>query len=107
MNNPDLDKLLRTWNVSGETPASFQREVWQRIEAEEAVRPAWTRWLEMFLRPRIAAATAAVAILAGSAGGLFHAEKSRAHATPDAGLAYAQSINPFDPVHLTRAGMNP
>jgi hypothetical protein len=107
MNDPDLDRLLRTWTAP-EVPAdSFRRGVWQRIEHLETAAPSlWQRWLDALLRPRIAVAGFAAVVIAGTAAGSLHASARLQHASftaSDAAAAYVQSINPLEPAHLTHA----
>src|SRR5262245_13181056 len=73
MNDPDLDRLLRAWRAPDVPADSFRRGVWERIAQADASVPAWVRWLDAFLRPRVALAGFAAALIAGTAGGLVHA----------------------------------
>src|SRR5260221_10269257 len=65
MNPSDSDELsakLHAWKVEPKVPASFQREVWQRIASRQTARDEafWPRVMEWFsiqlVRPRYAVA---------------------------------------------------
>jgi hypothetical protein len=94
MNDTELNQMLHSWKAEANLPSSFQRDVWQRIEAA-ASRPAPARWLERFLnwiaRPLPATAACALALAIGiTAGGMAGGPHGKA-----AAVAYADSINPL------------
>ena len=95
MNEEHLNQLLHAWKVETETPPSFQREVWRRIELAEPPCPAPSGWLALFLnwvaRPVPAVAVCAVALAVGITAGGF----ARSGPAPSAAEAYADSINPL------------
>ena len=98
MNDDQLHQLLRESPAPVSLPPSFNREVWARIEAEEAtsLRTAlsqlWQAWLGALARPAPALATIAVCMLLGGGfGWIQHREAFRTQGE----LAYVQSINPF------------
>ncbi len=98
MNDDQLHQLLRESPAPVSLPASFTREVWARIEAEEATSPrtalsqVWQAWLGALARPVPAFATIAVCMLLGGGfGWVQHREAFRTQGE----LAYVQSINPF------------
>jgi hypothetical protein len=98
MNDDQLHLLLRESPAPVSLPASFNREVWARIEAAEttsfrtALSQAWHAWLSALARPAPAFATiAACMLLGGSFGWIQHRETFHRQGE----LAYVQSINPF------------
>jgi len=97
MNDDHLNALLRvTREEIPSLPASFQREVWQRI----AVRKERNQWFPAFLawisRPLPAAAAWSLAVLCGMFLGFLRTD---AAPTADKAAAYAQSINPLAKMH--------
>lgn len=95
MNEDELNRMLHTWDVGTNLPPSFQREVWQHIEAEKRSRLSLAVWLETFLwwlsKPLPAAAVWTMALAIGiSASGMV---KRTPHASPVE--AYVHSINPL------------
>jgi hypothetical protein len=107
MNDPDLDRLLRTWSTPNVPADEFRRQVWQRIAHGDAAPSRASRWLDALLRPRVAFAGFAAALVIGTAGGVSHASIKQRVApvtVADSTAAYVQSINPLDPVHLRHAG---
>jgi hypothetical protein len=89
----DLSKLLGSWQPEVPEPADFRRNVWRRIELAQPSRGALFRsWYENLLillsSPRIAIATAILAVFAGIAVG-------SAAAYSDNATAYLRSVNPY------------
>ena len=105
MNDSDLDKLLHEWTAPAVPEDTFRREVWQRIASLDATPPFWARWLDVLLRPRMAAAGIAVALAAGVAAGSAHTlvKLRYSNDAADATAEYFRSINPFDAAHLDHA----
>jgi AcrR family transcriptional regulator len=102
MNDDELHRLLRQHPARVPLAASFDREVWSRIEAESTrtlgslVAELFERTLAHFARPLTAAVTLAVFTLSGlGIGWSWH----RHDMDERAALAYQQAINP-----LYRAG---
>ena len=98
MNDDQLHQFLRESPAPVSLPASFNREVWARIEAEEStsLRAALSQFCHALLgalaRPVPAFATIAVCMLVGGGfGWVQHREAFRTQGE----LAYVQSINPF------------
>ena len=104
MNDSDFEDLsarLRTWTVEPQVPASFPREVWQRIAARQTMRdeafwPRVAQWFSTQLaRPRYALALVAVSLSAGL--GLAHVQAQDANAKHWKTLEarYAASVDPL------------
>jgi len=96
-NLPDdaaLTALLRPARVSPDLPPGFQQNVWRRIEDSEAAVPT-TSWLDamaaLILRPRFAAAAAAVLLLAGILAGTANGRQLARH---EAEMNYVASVAP-------------
>lgn len=94
MNDTDFDDLLRASRPSVPIPASFQREVWNRIEHDA---PAGQRFgfalataLLALRRPWLAATGMATALAMGAWIGAVTAPTSK-----DSRSVYAESISPF------------
>ena len=100
MNDSELDRLLESTRTSVTPHAGFQREVWLRIEAAEAMawKPRLKRAVERFFNwltlPPVALATCAVMLAAGIWTGL-----ESANPAPQGEMAYIQSISPFAQTH--------
>jgi hypothetical protein len=72
--DPQLSALLQDWAHTSETPNSFRREVWSRIEAR---RPRFLENLiSLLAHPRIAAATAVVVLMTGVLAGSLQARSA-------------------------------
>ncbi len=91
-----LDALLGSWQVHGEVPAGFQREVWTRISAGEADLAWWERLSMSLLRPFNLGCAAAAAVAVGA----LLAVVETLPATQSPHDAYVQSVSPFASVHL-------
>jgi hypothetical protein len=105
MNDPDFDDLsakLRSWKVEPPVPASFQREVWQRVAArqsarEDALWPWAARWFSgQFVRPRYAVALIALSLSISVGAGLLHAQDANARHWKKLEARYAISIDPLE-----------
>lgn len=96
MKDNELDQLLRASATPAGVPATFQREVWARIEAEESMtfgfhlRRLMNGFGDLFAVPKIAIATCSAMILAGTMLGI---KSARAELPGE--LSYIQSISPF------------
>ena len=97
----DFDAKLRAWKVEPAVPASFQREVWQRIAARQALRSEslWPRvaqwWLARLVRPQYATALV-IFSLAGSVGAAhMQAQDARAKLGEELEERYAASVDPL------------
>ncbi len=101
MNDTELDQLLRAVDTPVVIPASFQRDVWNRIGVEEAngwkfhLSQIMGRFFGILALPRVAVASCAVMALAG----MWIGSVSERSAPSDEG-AYIQSISPFAQSHL-------
>jgi hypothetical protein len=102
MNDPDLDKLIRDTTPPLDFSASFQRDVWSRIAAEQApslggrLQQALTDWALWLSRPAIAVTTIMLMLIAGAGlGGMVSARDSDAASK----RAYSASINPILAAH--------
>jgi hypothetical protein len=91
-------KLLNEWNVEAKLPATFNSQVWRRIEQRQqaGLRASIARWVEaLFARPASAAAFATVAILAGLVGGHLHGSANLRAETTQWEARYLQSVDPY------------
>ncbi|TDU71243.1 hypothetical protein EI77_02365 [Prosthecobacter fusiformis] len=98
MNTPDdpLDELLSQWQVPGEAPPSFQREVWARIAADEADPGLWEKLSSFLIQPRGWMVAAVTSIFIGA--GMAWMETRPSRLNPHE--AYVHSISPFASQHL-------
>lgn len=98
MNTPDdpLDELLSQWQVHGDAPPSFQREVWARIATNEAEPFLWEKLSSFLLRPRGWLMAGAMAAVIGA--GMAWIETQPTRLSPHD--AYVRSISPFASLHL-------
>lgn len=100
MNDIELDQLLRAVGAPTMPPASFQRDVWLRIEAGESI--GWkphlnriaSRFFDFFALPPVAVASCAAMVLVGV---WFGTESARTNQSDE--VAYVQSISPFAHTH--------
>jgi hypothetical protein len=104
MNDSDSDDLstkLRAWKVAPVAPASFQREVWQRIAARQTARDDafWPRAVEWFstqlIRPRYAVALVALSLSVSVGAALVQAQDANARHWKKLEARYASSIDPL------------
>jgi hypothetical protein len=104
MNEPAPDNLtakLRTWKVEPRVPASFQREVWQRIATRQAARESafWPRvaqWFStQFVRPQIAVATVLLSLAASLGVAHVQAQETNAKQRKAVEVRYAASVDPL------------
>ena len=101
----DLSTKLRAWKAEPQVPASFQREVWQRIAVRQTARdeafwPGVARWFSSQLaRPQYAFALIFVSLTAGL--GLAHVQAQDANAKHWKALEsrYAASVDPLAMTH--------
>jgi hypothetical protein len=94
--NDPLDSLLASWQVRGEAPMGFQREVWNCISAGEGELAWWERFSIGLLRPLSLGCAAAAAVAVGAFVAVLETRPSSQ--TPHD--AYVQSVSPFASVHL-------
>jgi hypothetical protein len=100
MNDSELDQMLKASRAPVRPPASFQRDVWLRVETAEFA--GWNagasrlleRVLGFFALPPVAVATSVATVVAGAWFGL-----KSAPANPPNEVAYMQSISPFAHTH--------
>jgi len=98
MNDEELHRLLRQHPAEVPLPRSFQRDVWARIEAEDARRPsaifaeAVNRFLASLARPALASVTLLLFSAAGLSLGWAHSGSEREQR---AALAYQRAVNPL------------
>ena len=104
LSDSELQKKLQTWRVDIDVPADFQREVWSRIAAREAVAggSAWPTWVKrlfssetLFSTPRLALAAVTISLLLGAGTGLVETGRSNAAVWKHLENQYVQSINPY------------
>lgn len=97
----DLAASLRTWKVEPQVPASFQREVWQRIAArqtarEEAFWPQLVQWVSsQLVRPRYALALVAVTLSVSLGAAHLQAQDANARLGKQLAARYATSVDPL------------
>jgi hypothetical protein len=96
--NPDdakLSALLRQSRSSPSLPPRFQENVWRRIEDSEAAMKPDT-WLDalaaLVLRPRLAAITLAILVMAGA---LLGVREGSQMAQRDARSQYISAVTPI------------
>ncbi len=104
MNEPEFDNLsvkLHAWKVEPKVPASFQREVWQRIAARQAAKEdafgsRVTEWFfAQLVRPRYAVGLVAFSLLLGVGTALMQAQDANAQHWKTLETRYASSIDPL------------
>jgi hypothetical protein len=104
LSDSELQKKLQTWRADIGVPADFQREVWSRIAAREAVsgRPAWLTWVKrllssatLFSTPRLALAAVTISLLVGAGAGLVETSRSNTAVWQHLQNQYVQSIDPY------------
>ena len=104
MNDSDSDHLsnkLRAWNVEPKVPASFQREVWQRIAARQTARDEafWPRVAQWFsaqlVRPRYAVPLVALSLSTSIGMALLQAQDTNARHWKKLEARYESSIDPL------------
>ncbi len=104
MNDHDLDSLIRQTHPKPDMPASFNREVWERISVfgQDTWGAKWREFADaLFLWvakpvPAVAVVTMMLATGAGL-GGLTVSENSASAQR----TAYIASVNPLHPAHLS------
>ena len=104
LSDRELQEKLQAWRVDIDVPADFQREVWSRIAAHEAIDggPAWLTWVKrllssgtLFSTPRLALAAVTVGLLLGAGTGLVETGRSNTAVWKHLENQYVQSINPY------------
>lgn len=109
-NDPELNRLLRSWGVEARDDPALTRRVWARIEAEQPrVVSGWLdRLSRLFARPAPAlAAIAMFALLGAAVGQVQHAQHREAQVARLA-AEYARSIDPILMTHpADHAGHSP
>ncbi len=99
--NDDLKRKLDSWKVDSAVPASFQREVWQRIASREAARQqsGWRQFarhfFELLATPRYATAALVAAIVIGAGAAQVEASQEKARVWNDLRTRYVVSIDPL------------
>ena len=97
----DLSAKLRTWKVEPQVPDSFQREVWQRIAARQAVRDGllWLKIVQWFSsrfeRPQYAAALLALSLSVSIGVAHFHAQGANTKHWKALEERYGDSVDPM------------
>ena len=97
----DLSAKLRTWKVEPRVPGSFQREVWRRVAARQAVReealwPKVVQWFSTQLaRPQYAAALFAVSLSVSIGVAYVQAQGANAKHWKTLEARYAASVDPL------------
>lgn len=103
--DPQLSKLLKSWDISPSQTTGFERGVWQKIADRNAGKSASWSWLTgLFLRPQYALALIFVVAFSGIALGLHKANIQSQVTEARAAQAYLFSI---DPVNRHYASLNP
>ena len=83
----DLGNLLKSWQPDLPEASDFRRTVWLRIEQTPSAR-RMLPILEWFIRPRVALAIVAVALVLGGFAGAATAERTDS-------ATYLRSVNPY------------
>lgn len=95
MNDETLNQMLQSWKPEADLPPSFQRDVWRRIETDQARTSSVSEFLSAFLnwlaKPLPAAVTCVLTlgvglVTGGMVGGTRFETKT---------AAYAYSIDPL------------
>lgn len=100
MNDNEIHRILREVPSEMDVPPSFAREVWARIEAEEALTPAAciSRLMDSFLtwlaKPVPALVTVSASVALGAMLALAGSANSHADGVTEQELAYVRSIVP-------------
>ncbi|MDL5046236.1 hypothetical protein QQ054_09335 [Oscillatoria amoena NRMC-F 0135] len=97
--DPNLSKLLQSWEVSQEAPVGFEREVWNRIAARaETPASVFGQFLDLLsgklLRPQTACAIGLAVIAGGVALGIHNAGVKMEQKETLAAQHYVLSIDP-------------
>jgi hypothetical protein len=104
MNSSESDHLsakLRTWKVEPQIPASFQREVWQRISARGSARTEaflpqlWALISAQLARPQYGFILVVVSLAAGLGVARVQAQDAKAKQWMALENRYAASIDPL------------
>jgi hypothetical protein len=97
--DPQLQKALQSWKVSGSLPPRFQQEVWKRIASSESQPGAWSQfgdWLNAFLpRPAVALAYVLVLLFAGLSAGWWQAREQASRMEQNLSQRYVQAVDPY------------
>jgi hypothetical protein len=98
-NDPQLQKALQSWKISGRVPPRFQQEVWKRIASSESQPGGWfqfTDWLNAFLpRPAVALAYVLVLLFAGLSAGWWQAREETSRLEQNLSQRYVQAVDPY------------
>jgi lysophospholipase L1-like esterase len=104
MNDNELNNLIRQGSPPPNFPASFQREVWQRIAVTESrslsslLARIGSDWLQWIVKPAGAVATIMTMLIIGAGlGGIVSAKESESNLK----AAYTASINPILSAHTS------
>lgn len=101
----DLSAKLRAWKVESRVPASFQREVWQRIALRQAARenafwPRVAHWFStQFIRPQYTFATVALTLVISLGAAYLQAQETKARLWKRLETRYAASVDPLAMAH--------
>lgn len=104
LSDPELQAKLRAWRADIGIPDNFQREVWSRIAAREAVDggTGWSTWLKrvlsseaLFSTRRLALAAVTIGLLIGGTTGFVETGRSNTAIWKHLENQYVQSIDPY------------
>ncbi len=103
--DPNLSKLLQSWEMTADVPAGFERGVWQKIadHNEDQTNP-WMSLAGLFLRPQFALPLILVVAFSGIVLGFHKANVTTRAVEARTAQAYLFSI---DPVNRHYASLHP
>ena len=94
--DPQLSRILASWQVSETLPPRFQERVWKRIEAAESPATEGKSWFAaLFLKPAFATVVATLMLLGGLTAGYLRAGHDTARWDAQLSQRYVVVMNPY------------